>query len=217
MKRTIQIDSGNVYIAGDSRNAGGADGDMALWRFGDDGTLDMTFNSTGIIEEDLGAGEDLRSVAIDGTGKILATGLFTSGGDADLIILCYNTDGSRDTSFDTDGLVFYDGAYDNDTDCGSSITLDASGRLLVAGTSYNGSDQDMAVWRYNATGALDTTFGTNGVTLIDAGGSDVANAIALTVQATLSWLAMAGEVLPLTTTCCWHALHRQVSWTPPLM
>ena len=75
------------------------------------------------------------------------------------------------------GLVFYDGAYNPDADYGSSITLDASGRILIAGTSYNGSNLDMAVWRYNATGILDNTFGTNGVTLIDAGGSDVANDI----------------------------------------
>ncbi len=65
------------------------------------------------------------SMAIQDDGKIIVVGSFVGGGD--LFLVRYNLDGSLDTSFDTDGIVFLkDGgreAYD--------LTLQADGKIVV--------------------------------------------------------------------------------------
>ncbi len=40
--------------------------------------------------------------------------------------------------------------------------MQADGKILVAGTSNNGSDDDIALVRYNADGTLDTSFSGDG-------------------------------------------------------
>jgi len=62
----------------------------------------------------------------------------------------YNTDGTLDTTFSDDGIVINDSAAGgSSTDIGNALTLDSSGRILVAGYSYNASDNaDMVIWRY---------------------------------------------------------------------
>ena len=47
-------------------------------------------------------------------------------------------------------------------DQGHSVTLQADGKILVAGYSNNGSTLDFALVRYNSDGTLDTTFSGDG-------------------------------------------------------
>ena len=58
--------------------------------------------------------------------------------------------GILDTDFSSDGLVINDSAAGGSShDAGNALTLDSSGRILVAGYSYNASDNaDMVIWRY---------------------------------------------------------------------
>ena len=48
------------------------------------------------------------------------------------------------------------------TDKGYSVTVQSDGKILVAGVSDNGTDNDFAVVRYNSDGSLDDTFDGNG-------------------------------------------------------
>jgi len=57
-------------------------------------------------------------------------------------------------------------------DTANSVAVQADGRIVVAGTSNNGTDNDFAVVRYNIDGTLDTTFGTGGKVTTDIGGFD---------------------------------------------
>jgi hypothetical protein len=59
-----------------------------------------------------------------------------------------------DTSFDGDGIVTT--AIGAGDDYGRSVIQQADGKLVVAGSSHNGSDSDVALVRYNADGSLDT-------------------------------------------------------------
>ena len=70
--------------------------------------------------------------------------------------------GVIDTSFGGNGYVVHDNAAGgNGNDVGNAITIDSLGRIVVTGSSSNGVDRDMAIWRYHSDGTLDTTF--NGV------------------------------------------------------
>ena len=61
----------------------------------------------------------------------------------------YNSEGTLNTGFNSTGYVVHDSAAGGSgDDSGYGIAVDSSGRILVAGYSYNGSSDDMAIWRY---------------------------------------------------------------------
>jgi len=169
--RSSSTDStGRILVTGASDN--GSNFDMVIWRYNPDGTLDTSFDSDGIVVHDNAAGgnsDDLgRSMSIDSTGRILVTGSSNNGSNDDMIIWRYNPDGSLDTNFDTDGIVVHGNAAGGDNrDSGYSITIDSASRILVAGSSDNGSDSDMVIWRYNPDGSLDTNFDSDGIVVYD--------------------------------------------------
>ncbi|RKX86590.1 MAG: hypothetical protein DRP58_04255 [Spirochaetes bacterium] len=57
----------------------------------------------------------------------------------------YNAIGTLDTTFGINGVAVYDGGND---DWGIGFALDTNGRILMSGYSNNGTDYDMAIWRY---------------------------------------------------------------------
>ena len=179
--------SGKILVAGYSGN--GVDKDMVIWRYNSDGTIDTTFGIGGVAVHDNAAGgngsEDGYAIALDAQGKILIAGdSENAGGDEDVVIWRYNANGKIDTSFGAVGVAVHDNAAGgNGDDHGYAIALDASGKILVAGSSYNGGDSDMVIWRYNSDGTIDTTFGASGVTVHDnTAGYDNGYAIALDAQ-----------------------------------
>jgi uncharacterized delta-60 repeat protein len=67
-------------------------------------------------------------------------------------------------------------------DVGSGIAIQSNGRIVVVGTSDNGSGaSELAVARLNGDGSLDNTFGGNGMVTISftAPGDDVGSGIAV--------------------------------------
>ena len=176
--RSITTDlNGKILVTGGSYN--GSDSDMVIWRYNADGTLDTTFDSNGIVVSDNAAGgngwDEGVSITTDSNGKILVTGYSDNGsGNADMVIWRYNANGTPDTTFDSNGIVVSNNAAGgNGNDDGNFITTDANGKILVTGYSYNGSNYDMVIWRYNANGAPDTTFDTDGIVVSNsaAGGN----------------------------------------------
>jgi hypothetical protein len=69
----------------------------------------------------------------------------------------YNANGALDTSFDGDGrLTTAFGAFD---DHGSEVVVQSDGKIVVAGASYNGADEDFAVARYQGDSILPALLG----------------------------------------------------------
>jgi len=139
----IQSD-GKIVVAGRSSN--GSNDDFALVRYNTDGTLDTNFNSDGKVTTEVGSGTDRAfSVAIQSDGKIVAAG-YSTGSKNDFALVRYNTDGSLDTSFDSDGKVIT--AIGSGTDQARSVAIQSDGKIVVAGYSDNGSNEDFALVRY---------------------------------------------------------------------
>jgi uncharacterized delta-60 repeat protein len=60
------------------------------------------------------------------------------------------------------------------------VAIDSAGRIVVAGSSTNGSQTDFAIARLLANGSLDSSFDADGLVTTDfAGGADVANGVAI--------------------------------------
>ena len=90
-----------------------------------------------------------------------------NGSKYDYSLIRLNADGSLDNSFDGDGkAIIQVGTAD---DAGYAITLQADGKILVAGYSDNGTNHDFSVIRLNANGSLDTSFDGDGKAIIQVG------------------------------------------------
>jgi len=88
--------------------------DSFMMRFNLDGTRDNSFGDLGLQKFDGGPGsEKLFSVVQLADGKLLGSG-YTEGADGDVLAIKVDTDGSLDTSFDSDGRVTLDGGTNVD-------------------------------------------------------------------------------------------------------
>ena len=142
--------------------------DFALARYNTDGSLDTSFGNSGKVVTALSASSDEgRSVAVQSDGKILLAGQPGNGGGT--VLLRYTADGTLDKGFAEDGRLI----TSLNTSWGSAdCELQSDGKILVAGRygSYYGSD--VAVARYDTDGALDTSFGLDGMALAAMSGGD---------------------------------------------
>ena len=126
---------------------------------------------------DFGYGE-IRGTVAQPDDKVIAAGYLYSGTDNDFALLRYNSDGSLDSTFDGDGKVTT--AVGAGDDYIAAVVLQPDGKIVVAGYSYNGSNYDFALARYNPDGSLDTGFGSGGkVTTAVGTGADYAYGLAV--------------------------------------
>ena len=77
-------------------------------------------------------------------------------------------DGTLDPTFGNGGFVTTD--FGNGGDFGNAAALQPDGKILLAGTAFNGIDEDMALARYNSNGSLDLNFGDGGKVTTDFSG-----------------------------------------------
>ncbi|MCP4350252.1 MAG: hypothetical protein GY795_32655, partial [Desulfobacterales bacterium] len=157
---------GKIVAAGYSET----NGDFALVRYTSNGTLDDTFGSAGKVTTSYGNYEGCLSVAVQADGKIVAAGFSHNGSVQDFAVMRYNSDGSLDTGFDGDGIVTTPVGTGNDVGIGLLIQPDE--KIVVTGISYNGTDNDFAVVRYNSDGSLDTSFGGDGTVTTPVGSGE---------------------------------------------
>ncbi len=164
----IQSDS-KIVVAGYSE---GGDGgwDFAVVRYDTNGSLDSDFGNDGKVITAVGrSGAIAHSVAIQSDGKIVAAGSGYNGIDNDFAVVRYDTNGSLDSDFGSDGIVMTNFGIRGDEV--HSVAIQSDGKIVAAGVGYNGSDDDFAVVRYNTNGSLDSDFGNDGKVMTPIGSS----------------------------------------------
>ena len=126
-----------------------------------------------------GPGFVAEASAHQSDGKLILAGHVgdTTTGKSQIELERFNTDGSLDTTFGNDGVVL--GPAGNN-EAAFAITILPNDQILIAGTSA----RQLALERYTANGALDTTFGANGTGEVTAAigldsSSEIADAIAI--------------------------------------
>ncbi|MBK9481878.1 MAG: T9SS type A sorting domain-containing protein [Bacteroidetes bacterium] len=162
----IQSD-GKIVVAGEYDGGNISNLDFTIVRYNTDGSLDNTFDIDGIVITAVTPGnvvDNLHAVAIQSDGKIVVTGETRQlgGTDVDIALVRYNIDGSLDLSFDTDGKVNTAIGVGNHADFGGSVGIQNDGKIIVGGRSFNGSNYDFSLVRYNSNGGLDSTFSADG-------------------------------------------------------
>jgi uncharacterized delta-60 repeat protein len=169
----LQTD-GKIVVAGDSHFLIGnyivSDAySLVLARYNSNGTLDETFGSGGKAATDNRAFET-SAVSIQTDGKIVVAGSTSTDSlsSSDFALARYNSDGSIDSSFGSNGRVFtnvgtspFVGRAGDDR--AFALGIQPDGKFVVAGSAQNGyGSSDFAVVRYESSGSLDETFGNGG-------------------------------------------------------
>lgn len=124
--------------------------DLIVLKYDSTGVRDSSFANNGLFRFD----NDIQDVGLDlqlqTDGKILIAG--TSGGfffdDRDFLLMRLNADGSPDTSIAGVGYTLT--TILNDFDEANGMAIQNDGRIVLAGKTFNGTNNDVALARFNA-------------------------------------------------------------------
>jgi uncharacterized delta-60 repeat protein len=169
----IQPD-GKIVVAG--RSIAGIYNQFALARYNTNGSLDNTFGSGGLLVTNVSAGDDvIRGMALQPDGKIVVVG-YAGVANEYLAIVRYNTNGTLDNTFATNGidsLLIIDNPGDGDRSVPNDVKIQSDGKIVVAGLVKNSVGVErFAIVRYNTNGTLDASFGSGGKQIIVYGAGD---------------------------------------------
>ena len=138
------LSSGKIYVGGNITNK--------LIRLNSDGTTDETF--------DVGTGFNnnlVASIKVDSNNKVIVGGDFNeyNGSPCSRGIVRLNTDGTLDSSFETEGS----GLNNNNGGVVQCLAIQSDGKIVVGGSfdQYDGNRQGLII-RLNTDGTKDSTF-----------------------------------------------------------
>jgi uncharacterized delta-60 repeat protein len=166
-RKIVIQDDGKILVAG------AASGHMTLARFTSAGVLDASFNGTGYVVTTIGTSSNASSIAVQSDGKIVVGGTSHNGSNNDFALVRYNSNGTLDPSFHSDGVLTHDAgialAKGTGQDIAGNLLIDAGGDILMTGMRYTFAFQDPAyvVSRFSADGTHKATVTTD----ISAGNS----------------------------------------------
>jgi len=155
---TLQAD-GKILLGGHSAD------NFSVVRLKTDGSLDSTFGLNGLAKIIFATGSSyIKDIIVQSDGKILTAGFASGTGAFTFALARFKTDGSLDSTFGTNGMVYYDfGSGDN---FGLAVREKSDGKILIAGNTFISSPPlvyKQAVMQLNADGSKDNSFGTNGI------------------------------------------------------
>ena len=168
---SVGVDSLNRIVVAGSTVVSEA-GNIALARYLSDGTLDTSFGINGTVLTSVESSCSCYAMLIEADDKITVTGSILVDDEVWIPLIRYNTDGSLDTSFGTNGVAIMDLE-----DCAIAYSLikQPDGKYIMAGFA----ESQAFVIRANADGSIDTSFGISGGVSIPVGFSSSLKGVSL--------------------------------------
>ena len=166
------LSDGRILVGGGAGN--GINSDFLLARFQPDGSLDSTFNQGGPIpgakQFTFGSGFDgIQALAPKPNGQFWALGVGTGtlNNTPFNLLMRFNSDGTFDTNYDSDGrMEFSYPGYAGATS--GKMIMRADESLVTAGVTQTQTGADLssfaALVGFSSAGAIDTGFGASGFT-----------------------------------------------------
>jgi uncharacterized delta-60 repeat protein len=133
---------------------------VVVARYDNDGTLDNTFGSGGVITANFENFTfcEATDVAIQPDDKILVAGRVGIS-EYQFAVARLTADGNLDNSFSSNGILIPEIMLDNTINV--SVAVEANGKILLGSTAFDG----YIVVRLNLNGTIDSTFGQDGMAL----------------------------------------------------
>lgn len=160
MIKRIAVQSDGKIVAVGTRDVSPSSSSIIIMRFTSSGALDNSFGNSGKIVLAPSTGRDFgNNVVLQSDGKILIAG---TEDYSKYVLLRYNSDGTPDNSFGTNGMV--SSSYDPNLTAqseGIGIAIQPDGKILISGGLW-GANPSIGVSRYNTDGTIDVNFGYQG-------------------------------------------------------
>lgn len=170
--------NGRIVVSGNTY-----DGYMALTRYLPDGTKDMSYGHHGKVRTPFGLAHlsvEAGASALQSDEKLVVVGgqNLQTATSADFVVVRYTKKGVLDETFGSDGKVVTDVSSN---DGAIDVAIQPNGMIVVAGREITGggNDANFEVVRYTSKGDLDPKFDHDGIRVIDFGGYDYLEGIAL--------------------------------------
>lgn len=135
------------------------------------GDLDLSFSADGKVTTNFGTiispvESDLATMLIQPNGRIVAAGnIYSGNGPSEIGLVRYFSDGTLDTHFGQSGKTLWHFRTYNT----SVVAMLLQGTKILVGGYYQTSNSFvMLLARFTSTGAIDTTFGSNGIRTFSA-------------------------------------------------
>jgi uncharacterized delta-60 repeat protein len=182
----IAIQPDGKIVAAGERSLAFTGGDFAVMRFNADGKLDTSFDGDGKQAIDFSSGlseelpDEAQRVVVQPDGKIVVGGTALHGPPGfqrGFALARLNMDGSLDSSFGSGGTVLSTLPSSDSEAWG--LALGSDGKLVLAGGVVG---RRFALTRFDSDGALDPTFGGDGLVTTRFPGEFDANAWDVEVQ-----------------------------------
>ncbi len=174
----IQADDGILLAGSSSDDRDGDHNDFAIARYTRNGQLDSTFGNEGKVTVDFDGGDDVANcMALQSDGKFLVAGGSAVDGKSVVALARFEPGGKRDFSFGKRGKVI--AAVEGRKAYASGIALTNRGQIFVAGAAFEAGTREAILLGFEANGAEDKSFGTDGRSITRAGVSIDANALAI--------------------------------------
>lgn len=178
----VFVQSDGSIVAAGSCMVPGRNYDFCVSRYLPDGTLDTSFNSTGIVLTSIGPSADQATgAALQADGKLVVGGKCSNGTEDRFCVVRYHTNGTLDDGFGNGGARIIELEAGNYS--AFDVTLDGSGRILLAGACPGALNaRRYCVLRLNTDATNDTTFATAGALYLEVAFPASAPGMRLAVQ-----------------------------------
>ncbi len=127
------------------------------------GYLDASFGINGKTTTSISNDDDVATcMTLQPDGKIILGGFTGSGTMIDFALIRYNTDGSIDNSFGTNGIAT--ASFDSPnagSDIIAALNLQADGKIVAVGTTKQSSITQACIARFDSNGTLESSFNNN--------------------------------------------------------
>lgn len=162
-------DDGRILIGGMAFDAM-ANYVFGVARFDTDGTLDPSFGNIGTALYDIGYGHDfMTAIALQSDGMIIAGGHTWLTNEPtlqyDFAAIRIDENGNLDNTFGNQGITTVNLIYGGNYVTGMVVQDDD--KIILSGNAEGPEDYDLGMARLTADGILDTSFGTDGITVTD--------------------------------------------------
>ncbi|MAZ72016.1 MAG: hypothetical protein CMC70_02615 [Flavobacteriaceae bacterium] len=178
----IAIQADNKIVAVGKSYNNGDDFRASISRFNENGFIDTSFGDSGTVVtsfETNSAYGEFNEVKLFNNKIIAAGNMHYSGGTGGFggtkpAIIKFNSNGSKDLTFGTNGNVVFETMY-NANDRLNTMEIQSNGKIIFGGGAsypYPIQKTEFYIVKLHSDGTMDSSFGENGVFLTDFGNSE---------------------------------------------
>jgi uncharacterized delta-60 repeat protein len=138
---------------------------LALARFNVDGSVDTSYGLNGLVSSELLGSAQYMDTDSAGRAVVAGTIYVTGATAAQTSAVRFDTLGALDATFGVGGRALFDRPADVGAASVNRVVILPDGKILVAITASNTASGLTLLHRANPDGSLDTSFGTNGLSL----------------------------------------------------